>query len=158
MVEASTFLKEKSTELLEKMGIPAQAEMEEQEGRLLVNLVPKEEGDSSFLIGFHGQTLNALQTVLGVMLVKKVGEFSPFNLEAGGYRREREEELRQRALEAADKARFLLKEVSFPAMPPAERRIVHLTLQDEKGVWTESRGENRERHVVIIPGDKPQDK
>ena len=55
-------------------------------------------------------------------------------------------------------ARFLLKEVSFPAMPPAERRIVHLTLQDEKGVWTESRGENRERHVVVIPGDKPQDK
>ncbi|MEX0587442.1 MAG: R3H domain-containing nucleic acid-binding protein [Patescibacteria group bacterium] len=155
MAEASNFLKDKSVELLEKMGIPAQAEVEEQEGRLLVNLIPQEESDSSFLIGYHGQTLDALQTVLGVMSVKKLGEFTPFNLEAGGYRREREEELRRRALEAADKARFLLKEVSFPAMPAAERRIIHVVLQDEKGVWTESRGENRERHVVVVPGDKP---
>jgi len=154
-MEAQKFLTKTSEELLKMMGIPAQAEVGEQEGRLLVNLVPQEESDSSYLIGFHGQTLNALQVVLGVMLVKQAGEYSPFSLEAGGYRHEREEELRRRALEAADKARFLLKEVSFPAMPAAERRVIHVTLQDERGVWTESRGENRERHVVVIPGDKP---
>uniref|UniRef100_A0A832E0M6 KH domain-containing protein n=1 Tax=candidate division WWE3 bacterium TaxID=2053526 RepID=A0A832E0M6_UNCKA len=154
MTEASVFLKEKSEEILKKMGIPARAEVSEQEGRVLVDLTPKEEGDSSFLIGFHGQTLNALQTVLRVMLVKKTGEFVPFSLESGGYRRQQEEELQRRALEAADKARFLLKEVSFPAMPAAERRIIHVVLQKEKGIYTESRGEGRERHVVVIPGER----
>jgi len=157
-MEPKQFLVEKSESLLEKMGIPIKVEVSEQEDRLLVDLVPQEEEDSSFLIGFHGQTLNALQAVLGVMLMRQSKEFKPFSLEAGGYRQQREEELRRRALEAADKARFLLKEVSFPAMPAVERRIVHLTLQEEKGVRTESRGEGRERHVVVVPGDKPQDK
>jgi len=152
---AEQFLAKRSETLLEKMGIPVRVEVSEQEDRLLVDLVPQEEEDSSFLIGFHGQTLNALQAVLGVMLMRQIGEFKPFSLEAGGYRQQREEELRRRALEAADKARFLLKEVSFPAMPSAERRIVHLTLQEEKGIWTESRGEGRERHVVVVPGEKP---
>lgn len=152
-MEAQTYLKEKTEELLAKMGTPARAEILERDGRLLVNLTPQDEADSSFLIGFHGQTLNALQTVLGVMSMRKTKEFVPFNLEAGGYRRQREEELQRRALEAADKARFLLKEVSFPAMPAAERRIIHVTLQEEKGVRTESRGEARERHVVVMPGE-----
>ena len=158
MSEPQTFLKEKSEEILTKMGITAAAEISEEEGRTMVNLAPKEEADSSLLIGFHGQTLNALQTILGVMLLRKSKEFFPFTIEAGGYRKEREEELRQRALEAADKARFLLKEVSFPAMPPSERRIVHITLEGEKGVHTESRGEGRERHVVVIPGERESKK
>jgi spoIIIJ-associated protein len=155
-MEAQKFLTETSKELLTKMGIPSQAQVkEEAEGRLLVDLTPENPDDSSFLIGFHGQTLNALQAVLGVMLVRRVGEYVPFAVEAGGYRQQREEELRRRALEAADKARFLLKEVSFPAMPAAERRVIHVVLQEEKGIWTESRSEGRERHVVVVPGEKP---
>lgn len=154
MAESQTFLKERSTEILEKMGIPATTEVTEEADRILLNLVPKEEADSSLLIGFHGQTLNSLQTVLGVMLLRNSKEFTPFTVEAGGYRKEREEELRRRALEAADKARFLLKEVSFPAMPPSERRMIHITLEGEKGVRTESRGEGRERHVVVVPEGK----
>lgn len=154
MAESQTFLKERSTEILEKMGIPATTEITEEADRILLNLVPKEEADSSLLIGFHGQTLNSLQTVLGVMLLRNSKEFTPFTVEAGGYRKEREEELRRRALEAADKARFLLKEVSFPAMPPSERRMIHITLEGEKGVRTESRGEGRERHVVVVPEGK----
>lgn len=145
------FFKKKSEEILDLMGIKTTVEFSEEEGRALVNLTPKDEADSPLLIGFHGQTLNALQTVLGVTLLRKFKEFSPFTLEAGGYRKEREDELRRRALEAADKARFLLKEVAFPAMPANERRIIHITLEEEKGVRTESRGEGRERHVVVLP-------
>lgn len=156
MSETPVFLKEKTEELLAKMGTPARAELSEQDGRMLVNLIPEEESDSSFLIGFHGQTLDALQTVVGVMAMRKMKEFVPFNLEIGGYRRQREEELQRRALEAADKTRFLLKEVAFPAMPASDRRIIHMTLQDEKGVHTESHGEGRERHVVVVPGEKPE--
>ncbi len=154
MIKQQAFLKEKSEEILGQMGIAASAELAEGAERIMVNITPKEEADSPLLIGFHGQTLNALQTVLNVMFLRKFKEFSPFTLEVGGYRKEREEELRRRALEAADKARFLLKEVSFPAMPPSERRIVHITLEGEKGVRTESRGEGRDRHVVVVPESK----
>ncbi len=154
MTEPRVLLKETCTEILAKMGIPATAEIGVEDGRATLNLVPKEEADSSLLIGFHGQTLNSLQTILGVILLRQAKEFFPFTVEVGEYRKEREEELRRRALEAADKARFLLKEVSFPAMPPSERRIIHLTLEGERGVRTESRGEGRERHVVVVPEGK----
>ena len=76
-------------------------------------------------------------------------------MEAGGYRKAREEDLLARAYEAADKARFLLKEVSFPAMSSYERRLIHTALGEEKGVYTQSRGEGRERHLVVIPGERP---
>ena len=142
--------------LLAKMNIPAEGKVEESEEdkHYRVELTPKEKEDLPLLIGYHGQTLNALQVILGLLAFKKFGEFTPLLVEAGDYRKEREAELRRRALEAADKARFLIKEVSFPAMPPFERRIVHMALADESGVRTESKGEGRERHVVVIPEGK----
>lgn len=154
MVELQVYLKEKSEEILKKMGIMAQATVSSTLGENVVELEPKTKEDAPLLIGFHGQTLNALQVILGAIIFRKFEQFTPLLVEAGGYRREREEELRHRALEAADKARFLQKEVSFPAMPAFERRLLHLALQEEKGVRTESRGEGRERHVVIIAEEK----
>jgi spoIIIJ-associated protein len=153
MSELETFLKEEVETILEKMRLPAEAAAQElpEEGHYRVEIVPKDEEDLPLIIGYHGQTLNALQVVLGFVVFKKFGEFRHILLEAGDYRKEREEELKRRALEAADKARFLLKEVSFPAMPPFERRIIHLSLSEEEGISTESRGEGRERHVVVVP-------
>lgn len=154
MAEVETFLKEQTGTILSKMNLPAEVLVEKsaEDRHRRVEVKPKAEEDLPLLIGYHGQTLNALQIVLGLLTFKKFGEFHPILVEAGDYRRQREEELKRRALEAADKARFLLKEVSFPAMPPFERRIIHLTLEEEPGVKTESRGEGRERHVVVMPG------
>lgn len=151
MAELKTFLKEKTEGTLDKMGLPSKATLESTEDRVLVELEPQDEEDTPFLIGYHGQTLNALQTVLRSMAFKEFKEAPSILVETGGYRKEREEELTRRALEAADKARFLLKEVSFPAMSSYERRVIHMTLAEEKGVRTESRGEGRERHTVVVP-------
>ncbi len=150
-----TFLREQTGAILAKMELPAEVAVEgsKDDGHYLVEISPESGDDLPLLIGYHGQTLNSLQVILGLLTFREFGEFSPILVEAGGYRKEREEELRRRALEAADKARFLLKEVSFPAMSPFERRIVHLALAEEKGVRTESRGEGRERHVVVVPGE-----
>lgn len=158
MEDLEILLKEKSEVILGKMGIEVSASVSSSADQTVLELQAKDEQDVPFLIGFHGQTLNALQAVLGILAIKERGEYSPFLVEAGGYRRQREEELRRRALEAADKARFLLKEVSFPVMPPLERRIVHMTLAEEKGVRTESRGTGPERHIVVIPGDEGEKK
>lgn len=151
MIKLETFLKEKTEEITEGMGLPVNVSVKASEKRTLVDIEPKEEADTPLLIGFHGQTLNALQTILRTLAFKKFNESPLILVEAGGYREQREEELRRRALEAADKARFLLKEVSFPAMSSYERRVIHVILSEEKGVKTESRGEGRERHIVVIP-------
>lgn len=153
MAEIETFLKEQTETILAKMNLPAKVSVKKsiKNEHHRVEMKPEAKEDLPLLIGYHGQTLNGLQVILGLLSFKKFREFNHILVEAGDYRKEREEELRGRALEAADKARFLLKEVSFPSMPPFERRIVHLTLAEEQGVRTESRGEGRERHVVVIP-------
>jgi len=152
MAEIEQFLKEKTEEISRRMGLPSAVSAElSPEGQVLVNVEPEDEEDTPLLIGFHGQTLNALQSVLRTIAYKEFDEVPPILVETGGYRKSREEELRSRAQEAADKARFLLKEVSFPAMSSYERRVIHTVIGEEKGVRTESRGEGRERHVVVIP-------
>lgn len=153
MAEIETFLKKQTETILTKMNLPAKVSVERspEDDHYRVELKPEVEDELPLFIGYHGQTLNALQVILGFLNFKKFGEYQHILVEAGDYRKGREEELRRRALEAADKARFLLKEVSFPAMPPFERRIVHLALAEEPGVKTESRGEGRERHVVVVP-------
>lgn len=151
MAKLETFLKEKTEEITEKMGLPASVSVKASEKRTLVDIKPKEEADTSLLIGFHGQTLNAIQTILRTLTFRNFDESPSILVEVGDYREQREEELRRRALEAADKARFLLKEVSFPAMSSYERRVIHVILSEEKGVKTESRGEGRERHIVVTP-------
>ncbi|GMR19287.1 MAG: hypothetical protein BMS9Abin34_419 [Patescibacteria group bacterium] len=151
MPELEVFLKEKTEEILTQMGLPAGISVKLSAEQALVEITPQKEEDTPLLIGFHGQTLDALQTILRAVVFRNLGKAPAVSVEAGDYRKQREEELRRRALEAADKARFLLKEVSFPAMPPHERRLIHITLSEEKGVRTESRGERRERHVVVVP-------
>jgi len=157
--ELKEFLKEKTTKIIKEMGFDSEVLLEEpQEGQVLVTLNPKDEEDTPLLIGFHGQTLNALQTLLRTLSFKefpKEETLPAIVVEAGGYRKAREEDLLARAYEAADKARFLLKEVSFPAMSSFERRLIHTALSEEKGVYTQSRGEGRERHLVVIPGERP---
>lgn len=151
MADLETFLKKYVEKTLTEMGLPSEVTIQTTEDRVLIDLKPAEESDTSLLIGFHGQTLNALQTVLRAVVFKNFKEAPSILVETGGYRMEREEELKRRALEAADKARFLLKEVSFPAMSSYERRVIHVALAEEKGVITESRGEGRERHTVVVP-------
>jgi spoIIIJ-associated protein len=153
MAKIEGILKKQAEEIFEKMGFKVQVSVElvDKDDHYRVEIKPENEDDLPLLIGYHGQTLNALQVILGLLLFKESGSFHHILVEAGDYRKEREEEIKQRALEAADKARFLLKEVSFPAMPPFERRIIHMALTEERGVTTESRGDGRERHVVVIP-------
>jgi spoIIIJ-associated protein len=151
--DLSALLKEKTETILKKMGFSATVSVEEAQGDnpWKIEITPAQEEDFALLIGYHGQTLNALQVILGIACLKETGEYTPLLIEAGGYRKDREESVKRQALEAADKARFLLKEVSLPPMPPFERRIAHTVLTEEEGVATESRGEGRDRHVVVVP-------
>jgi len=103
------------------------------------------------IIGREGNTLQSLQLLLKSMLSKKFKQPINVVLDASGYRDKREDSLRKQALDMADKAISDEQEVVLKPMNSWERRIVHMTLQDNPAVNTESKGQGQDRKIVIIP-------
>ena len=137
--------------LLKEIGFSAATTLAEKEGILAVFIDVG--GDNPLIIGFHGETLLALQTVVNLILFRRTGTFTRVVLDVANYRQEREEKIKQIALNAADRARFLARSVELIPMRADERRLVHLYVSQLPGVASESIGEGRERRVVVKPAD-----
>jgi spoIIIJ-associated protein len=115
---------------------------------LLLNIMG---GDVADLIGRRGENLRALQFVLGLMLNKQLRRHTRVTVDADGYRARREELLTGMAQRFASRVRSTRQAMQLEAMPPNERRIVHLALSEDPDVTTESVGEGDARRVVIKP-------
>lgn len=135
-------------ELLENLGIDASFQVSENEEGIGVIL---ETDESGMIIGRHGDTLDSLQLILSLILAKKLGEFKRVTLEVGDYKKNREDYLKNLALDTKDKVISENREIFLPSLKPWERRIVHLELQDDKEVISESVGEGRDRVLVVKP-------
>lgn len=103
------------------------------------------------LIGRRGETLAALQFLLGLMVNKQVGHWVRVVVDAEGYRDRRERLLRDMAYRAAERAQRYRQAIMMEPMIPSERRVVHLSLQDHPYVSTHSIGEGENRRVVVEP-------
>lgn len=136
-------------ELLKDVGFSASLSCTEYGQGVSVTIDAGEE--NALLIGFHGETLNSLQTIASLIFFRKTGSYTPLTIDVGGYRAERAEKIKQLTVNAADRARFLVKSVELSPMPATERRLVHLYAAELPGVKSESVGEGRERRVVISP-------
>lgn len=110
-----------------------------------------ETDESGMIIGHHGDTLDSLQVLLSLILAKKLGEFRRVTLEVGDYKKNRSDYLKNLAFETKEKALSESREVSLPSLKPWERRIVHLELQDDKEVVSESIGDGRDRVLIVKP-------
>jgi predicted RNA-binding protein Jag len=119
---------------------------EENETQVIVRLFG---GDARLLTEEHGELLDALQ-VLGnkAMVGRKVEKEIELNCEA--FKERRAEQLAEKAKELADRVRSSGREQLLPAMTPIERRIVHLALQEDADVTTESRGEGFYKRVAVV--------
>lgn len=111
-------------------------------------------GDPGRLIGKGGRTLAALEFLTNAVVNKSEGD-APVrvSVDVGGYKRRRDERLRQTAQRAAARARKSGMPVELDPMSAAERRVVHVELADDPGVTSESTGEGRDRRVVIYPAE-----
>jgi len=109
-------------------------------------------GDAGRLIGKGGRTLAALE-YLANAVVNKTEHEPPVrvNVDIGGYKRRRDERLRQVAQRAAARVRKTGMPVELEPMSAAERRVVHVELADDPAVTSESAGEGRDRRVVVHP-------
>ncbi len=106
------------------------------------------EGTDAF-VGKRGTTLRSIQFLYNLMLTKQLGEHDLVVVDIGGYRQRREELLTGMARRLADLVRENGKAITLEAMPPHERRIIHLTLAEDDDVATHSTGTGDERRVVI---------
>ena len=103
----------------------------------------------------NGKLLDSLQYLLRKIIGKKYNEKAIISLDAGDFRAARTEELRQLSLKLAAEVKSSGKTRSIPSLNPSERRVVHLTLQDDKQVRSRSVGEGLFKKVLIYrPGSK----
>ncbi|MBP5204165.1 KH domain-containing protein [bacterium] len=104
-----------------------------------------------YMIGSHGRNLDSIQYILQIILRKLIADKCDFRVfvDVSGYRQEKNEKLEQLALRKAEDARLLGEEVELAPMKPSDRRVVHLALMNFDDIETESRGEGRDRHIVI---------
>jgi spoIIIJ-associated protein len=130
------------------LGVDAGIEVSEDEEAISVVL---ETEDTGMIIGYHGETLESLQLVLSLLLAKQNGEFKRVSVEVGDYKKNRTEWLERLALDAKERALAEGKEVYLSELKSWERRVVHLLLQDDKEVVSESSGEGKDRVLVIKP-------
>ena len=107
--------------------------------------------DMSLLIGRRGETLNALQYIARLITSRRLQRRANIIVDAGGYKSQRSQRLRQLAKRMADQAVQQSRTIYLEPMPPNERRIIHLALRDREDVETRSTGEGDTRKVTIVP-------
>lgn len=141
-------VRDTTEELLKLLEIQGSFEVKETEDAIEINLITE---DSGIIIGYHGDTLESLQLVLSLCLARKLGEFKRVSLEVGEYKKKREEWLKNLAAETKDKVLSENKEIYLADLKSWERRVVHMLLQDDQEVISESIGEGKDRVLVVKP-------
>jgi spoIIIJ-associated protein len=111
--------------------------------------------DRAFLLRNDGQLLLALQHILNKISDVKV------QVDCDFFRKRKEKDLREFAQRAAQKVRDTGREEVLEAMNPYERRIVHIAVNEVRGVTTESQGDGFLKRVRVMtasgPGRRPKE-
>ena len=139
--------------LLRQMGIPATVQVlpgnaANSDSAFGLNILGN---DLGILIGRRGEALRDLEFVTRLVVAHRIGKPEKFVVDIGSYRARRETVLRELAKRMAERVESSKRPITLEAMPPFERRIVHLTLGEHPAVTTQSIGEGEHRRVMIIP-------
>lgn len=147
MEKENKIIKTVVEKLLKEIGITTTVEVESGEESFTVSLDAGE--DNALLIGKHGNTLASLELVVTLIVTNKLGEFRRVTIEVGSYRAEREQYLQELADKLKEEVITSGYEKSIRGLKPWERRFLHMYLQEDSDVTTESIGEDRERTLII---------
>lgn len=141
-------IQELTEKLLSLTGVSASVEVVDMgENTYEVNLDTDDE--TGLLIGFRGENINAIQTVLGIMLKGITGEWYRLIVNVGDYRQKQEEKLKELANQSADRAVLSKEPQPVYNLNASQRRIVHMHLAERDDITTESEGIEPERYLVI---------
>lgn len=137
------------SDLLKHMNIAAEIEIEREAGQLYVEIVGERHDDMGVIIGKRGDTLDAIQYLLSLIVNKGRDQYIRVLLDTENYREKREKTLIDLANKMANKAIRRGRSVKLDPMNPYERRIIHSALQSFDGISTYSVGEEPYRRIVI---------
>jgi spoIIIJ-associated protein len=135
-------------QLLTHMGIRAQVGVRGAGEAILLDVNGR---DLGMLIGWRGETLRALQTITNLLVGRKLGPDRRVIVDVERYRQRREHTVREIAFRAARQVKVTGDPITLDAMQAFERRAIHLALEDDPEVTTNSVGEEPDRRVVVLP-------
>jgi spoIIIJ-associated protein len=135
--------------LVEPLCAAAPLKLEHEPGR--VKVFVDAGADAELLIGKDGSTLAALQYLANRMVARLTGAAVRIHLDAGEFREQQDEQLRQMALDMAAKAKEEGRTQSTRPLSSYHRRIIHLALQEDPAVSTRSKGDGPLKRVLISP-------
>lgn len=140
------YLESFTKELFELLGFGVDVITEVQDDTYHISI---EGDDLAAVIGRHGNTLNSIEHVVSLAATQHFGDYTHVFIDAGGWRKNRQEQLEQMAERAVERVRTTGKAYEFPPMSAQERRIVHMAITQEDDLVTESEGEGANRHIVV---------
>jgi spoIIIJ-associated protein len=138
--------------ILELMGCPSEIEVSNDMDAVDIQI----QGDHvKEIIDQNGKILDSLQYILRKIISQKYSEKASISIDAGNFREKRIEELKELGIKLAEEAKKTGKTRSISSLNPAERRVVHVTLQDDKEIRSRSVGDGLFKKVLIYkPGSK----
>ena len=142
--EAENYLKT----IANHMGVEIEVETTADENRAYFDLSGEK---IAILIGKRGKTLNAIQYLTQLCINRDGRKFHSVIVDAEGYRKRREDTLKELAQKMASKAIRIDEKVALEPMPAFERKIIHSSLQKSDEVDTYSDGVEPHRYIVIQP-------
>jgi spoIIIJ-associated protein len=110
-----------------------------------------DQDNSGLIIGRDGQTITALQYLANRIISKSWPQSPRIQLDAGDYRQKQEEQLLGIAMFLSEKAKKSGRVQSTRPLSSFHRRVVHMALQNDRGVQTRSKGEGHMKRVLIVP-------
>ena len=119
---------------------------EKEEGGIAINVTCE---DPQLYIGEKGQTLSEILHILKSLARRKLGESVYIMLDVNDYWKNKEHYTRELARTTADEVSLFKAPKELSPMSAAERRIVHMELEERSDIETESIGEGQERRIVI---------
>ena len=134
--------------LFKLLKITACTELVSEEEKVEINVTA---ANSNAVIGKHGATLDAIQTLAGAVANTGRDDYKRVVVDCENYRENREATLVKLAGNLAAKAQRLGRKIQLEPMNPYERRIIHAALSEEEGIKTESEGKEPNRYIVVIP-------
>ena len=105
--------------------------------------------DAHFALAENGELLDAFEVLLFQIYGRELDREHRFVVDADGFRQSRKAELHAMARFAAEQVRKNGRPFTFGVLNSTERRIIHMTLQKEEDLFTESVGDGRDRRLQV---------
>lgn len=142
------FMKEYLESLTKDMGLNVTFESKIRDNQITIKMYSD---NNKILIGKNGQTLQALTTVVKQVIYNNIHSYPYLILDVENYKEKKVKYLERLAKNIAKEVAATKNPVELENMNSYERRVVHNILTDNPHVYTESIGEEPERHIVIKP-------